>query len=265
MIMQTTSNFHQQMGMRGLDQRCKSKLSKIKLHFHCQTQPAIASPHNLNNRLKGESAISNFNINNKTNFRVKKQRLSDLRKGKLSKPKPTKVTTFFPESQRYKIPFIIKQVAKDGNCLFWSILAAQGLKDSGHLELRSSCAESVVAEWNNYAAYANFTHKPDTYSQFKKPLPNKSEPSLDLLFKDANDYSSCMKKNGIWGSYLEAEVIAKLLGIPILIWNKHTRRCYDILNYRPSINTCASTIHIIYSNGNHYDALIFQGSRWENE
>jgi hypothetical protein len=66
-------------------------------------------------------------------------------------------------------------------------------------------------------------------------------------------------------SRLEAEVLAKLLGIPLLIWNKHTRRCYDILNYKPDINTCASTIHIIYSNGNHYDALIFQASRWENE
>jgi hypothetical protein len=74
-----------------------------------------------------------------------------------------------------------------------------------------------------------------------------------------------MKRNGIWGSYLEAEIIAKILGIPLLIWNKHTRRCYDILNYRPGINSCASTIHVIYSNGNHYDALIFQGSRWENE
>jgi hypothetical protein len=109
------------------------------------------------------------------------------------------------------------------------------------------------------------THKPDTYSQFKKPLPNESEPSLDLPFKDANDYSSYMKKNGIWGSCLEAEVIAKFLRIPILIWNKHTRRCYDVLNYRPSINTCGSTIYIIYSNGNYYDALIFQGSKWENE
>jgi hypothetical protein len=74
-----------------------------------------------------------------------------------------------------------------------------------------------------------------------------------------------MKRNGIWGSYLEAEVIAKLLEVPLLSWNKHTRRCYDILNYKPGINTCASTIHMIYPNGNHYDALIFQGSRWENE
>jgi hypothetical protein len=88
---------------------------------------------------------------------------------------------------------------------------------------------------------------------------------LDLPFKDANDYLSYMKRNGIWGSYLEAKVIAKLLKIPLLIWNKHTRCCYDILNYRPGINTCANTIHITYSNGNHYDALIFQGSRWENE
>jgi hypothetical protein len=90
------------------------------------------------------------------------------------------------------------------------------------------CADSVVAKWNNYAAYANFSHKPDTNTQSKIPLPNESEPSLDLLFKHANDYSSYMERNGIWGSYLEADDIAKILGIPFLIWNKHTRHCYDI-------------------------------------
>jgi hypothetical protein len=91
----------------------------------------------------------------------------DLRKEKRSKPKPAKVTTFLPESQRFKIPFIFKQVAKDGNCLFGSILAAQGLNDSSHLQLRSRCADSVVAAWNNYAAYANFSHRPDTNIQSK--------------------------------------------------------------------------------------------------
>jgi hypothetical protein len=109
------------------------------------------------------------------------------------------------------------------------------------LDLRLRCADSVVAEWNSYASYANFNHTPDTKTQSKKPLPNESEPSLGLLFKDANDYSLYMKRNGTWGSYLEAEVIAKTLEIPLLIWNKHTRRCYNILNYRPYINTCAST------------------------
>jgi hypothetical protein len=71
------------------------------------------------------------------------------------KSKPAKVTTFLPKSERFENPFIIKQVAKDGNCLFRSILAAQGLNDSSHVKLRSRCADSVVAEWNNYAAYAN--------------------------------------------------------------------------------------------------------------
>jgi hypothetical protein len=52
----------------------------------------------------------------------------------------------------------------------------------------------------------------------KTPLPNESEPSSDLHFKDANDYSSYMKRNGIWGSYLEAEVIAKILGIPLVLF-----------------------------------------------
>jgi hypothetical protein len=120
------------------------------------------------------------------------------------------------------------------------MLAAQGHNDSCHLELRSRCADNVVAERDNYAAYANFSHKPDTNTQSKKPLPNESGPSLDLLYKDANDYSSYMNRNGIWGSYPEGEVIAKLLGIPLLIWNKHTRRCYEILNYRSGIKTCAS-------------------------
>jgi hypothetical protein len=250
-------------------QRTRSKKRKEALRnqvtFSSSGAAAMAPPDILDNQSKGKSAIATSGINNTTDFQLKKQRLSKSRKEKLSKSKPTKVTTFLLESQRFKIPFIIKQVAKDGNCLFRSILAAQGLNDSSHLELRSRCADSVVAEWNNYAAYANFSHKPDTNTQSKKPLPNESEPSLDLLFKNANDYLSYMKRNGIWGSYLEAKVKAKLLGIPLLIWNKHTRRCYDILNYRPGINTCACTIHIIYSNGNHYDALIFQGSRWENE
>jgi hypothetical protein len=172
----------------------------------------MAPPDNLNKQSKGKSAISTFRIKNKTNFYSKIQRLSDLRKDKLSKSKQAvtaTVTTFLPESQRFEIPFIIKQVAKDGNCLFRAILAAQGLNDTSHSELRSRCADSVVAEWNKYATYANFSHKPDTNIQSKNPLPNENEPSFDLLFEDANDYSSYMKRNGIWESYLEAEVIAK--------------------------------------------------------
>jgi hypothetical protein len=163
-----------------------------------------------------------------------------------------------------KLHSLLSKLQKMEIAYFALFLAAQGLNDSSHLGLRSRCADIVVAEWNKYVAYANFSHKPDTNTQLNKPLHNKSEPSSDLLFKDANDYSSYMKRNGIWGSYLEAEVIAKLIEIPLFIWNKHTRRCHDILNYKPGINTCASTIHIIYSNGNHYDALVFQGSRWEN-
>jgi hypothetical protein len=179
--------------------------------FSSSDTAAMAPPDNLNNQSKEKSAKLTFKMNNKTDFQLKKQRLSDLRKENLFKPKLAfaKVTTFLPESQRVKIPFVIKQVAPDGNCLFRSILAAQGLDESSHLVLRSRCADSVVAEWNNYAAYANFSHNPDTSTQFKIPLPNASEPSLDLPFKDANDYSSYMKRNGIWGSYLEAEVIGK--------------------------------------------------------
>jgi hypothetical protein len=78
----------------------------------------VAPPKYINNQLKGKSATLTSKCNNKTDLQLKKQRLSDLHKEKISKPKPAKVTTFLPESQRFKIPFIIKQFAKDGNCLF---------------------------------------------------------------------------------------------------------------------------------------------------
>jgi hypothetical protein len=39
----------------------------------------------------------------------------------------------FPNLKQLKIPFIIKQVAKDGNCLFRSFLAAQGIDNSNQL------------------------------------------------------------------------------------------------------------------------------------
>jgi hypothetical protein len=111
----------------------------------------------------------------------------------------------FPNLDDLKFHLSLSKLQKmepDGNCLFRAMLAAQGLNDSSHLELRSRCADSVVAEWNNYAAYANFSHKPDTNIRSKNPLSNENEPSLDLLFKDANDYSSYIKRNGIYGSYL---------------------------------------------------------------
>jgi hypothetical protein len=113
------------------------------LNFHRQTRPPrLRQKISTNQSIKRKECKINFQINNKTDFQLKKRRLSDLRKKKLSKPTPratpvtAKVATFLPESQRFKIPFIIKQVAPDGNCLFRSILAAQGLDDSSHLELR---------------------------------------------------------------------------------------------------------------------------------
>jgi hypothetical protein len=53
----------------------------------------MAPPDNFQNQAKGKSAVSISKINNKTDFQLKKQRLSNLRKEKLSKPKPAKVTT----------------------------------------------------------------------------------------------------------------------------------------------------------------------------
>jgi hypothetical protein len=118
----------------------------------------VAPPDNLNNQPKEKSATSTSKINNKTDFQSKKQRLLDLCKEKLSRPKHAKVTTFLPNCQRFRIPFIIKQVAKDENCLFWSILAAQDLDDSSHLELQSRLCRNNCA-WLSLTALLTVTRK----------------------------------------------------------------------------------------------------------
>jgi hypothetical protein len=116
-------------------EKTRSKKQKQALRnqveFSSSDPAAMAPPDNLNDQSKETSAKLTSKMNNKTNFQLKKQRLSDLRKEKLFIPKPAtaKVTTFLPKSQRVKIPFVIKQVAPDGNCLFRSILAAQGLDE----------------------------------------------------------------------------------------------------------------------------------------
>jgi hypothetical protein len=55
-----------------------------QVEFSSSDPAAMAPPDNLNNQSKGKSAKSTSKINNKTDFQLKKQRLSDLRKEKLS-------------------------------------------------------------------------------------------------------------------------------------------------------------------------------------
>jgi hypothetical protein len=102
-------------------EKTRSKKRKQALQnqitFSSSDTTAMVPPNNFNNQSKGKSAILTSKSNNETDLQINKQRLSDLHKKNLSKAKSAKVTTVLPESQRFKLPFIVKT-----SCKRWKLL-----------------------------------------------------------------------------------------------------------------------------------------------
>jgi hypothetical protein len=90
-----------------------------QVEFSLSGLAVMAPSDNLNNQSKGKSAKSTSKINKKTDFELKKQKLSDLRKGKISKPKSAtaKVITFLP-----RISTIQNSVYHETSCTRWKLL-----------------------------------------------------------------------------------------------------------------------------------------------
>lgn len=170
--------------------------------------------------------------------------------------------TFKPLNNVFTVPFKRIKIAKDGNCLFRSIIAAQGQQDTeaAHMALRQTCVNLIASNWDSYALYANFCHKPDAPDA---PDANPVDPLS--LFPTADHYLGYMSQIGKWGTQLEINVLAKILRTPILVWKLETRKAMDIINYSTASQDPANTIHIIHCNGNHYEALFHRGGATINE
>ena len=125
---------------------------------------------------------------------------------------------------------------------------------------RQSCVQYVASHWDRYALYANFCHRPDVPDA---PLANPADPLS--LFPTPVHYQNYMNIIGKWGTQLEINVLAEILRTPILVWKLETRKAMDIINYNPTSNVCANTIHIVHCNGNHYEALSHRGGASINE
>ena len=169
---------------------------------------------------------------------------------------------FTPLNDVFTQPFERIPIAKDGNCLFRSIVAARGQQDTdaAHMGLRQSCVQHVASHWDRYALYANFCHKPDVPDA---PLASPVDPLS--LFPTPDHYRTYMSLIGNWGTQLEINVLAEILQTPILVWKLETKRAMDIINYDPTSNNSANTVHIVHCNGNHYEALSHRGGAFINE
>lgn len=145
------------------------------------------------------------------------------------------------------------RVPMDGNCLFYSLLVACGRSMEQHADLRRACASYVSSHWhslypgssrNSFAVVVN-----DQYSRFSRLREEGS-----LRFSTAQDYCEYITAPNSWGSTIEAHVASILLGLPLIVRNADGTYSPGLLNYVPD----RLPLHIVYSNGNHFDALLPQ-------
>jgi hypothetical protein len=102
------------MELRALGQRNESKLSEIKLHVRRRTRPPWLRQIISTINQKEKNAISTSKTNNLPDFQSKKQRLSNLCKEKLSKPKAAKITILssFPNPDDPKFHLSLSKLQK---------------------------------------------------------------------------------------------------------------------------------------------------------
>jgi hypothetical protein len=143
-------------------------------------------------------------------------------------------------------------VAGDGNCLFYSLLTVAGRPLGDQMSFRQLCAEFFASRWlecppssgrrsSTYAARLN-----DCYS---------GEPAfrgINPCFPDADAYVGYITRDQAWAGMSEIEVLSILWERPIIVWSSDGLPKPGLINFVKGV----SPINIVYSNGNHYDALV---------
>jgi hypothetical protein len=140
----------------------------------------------------------------------------------------------------------------NGNCLFYSLLTAAGRPLEDQMSLRILCAEFFSSRWlecppgsgrcpSTYAARLN-----DCYG---------GEPTfrgVTPCFPDADAYVRYITRDKAWAGASEIDVLSFLWRRPIIVWDSDGSLSLGIIGFVADV----PPLNIVYSNGNHYDALV---------
>jgi hypothetical protein len=140
----------------------------------------------------------------------------------------------------------------NGNCLFYSLLSAIGRPLEKQMSLRVLCAQFFSRRWlecppgsgrraSTYSARLN-----DCYS---------GEPAfrgVNPCFPNADAYVRYITRDQAWARTSEIEVLSLLWQRPIIVWTSDGVPNPGIFGFVADV----PPINIVYSNGNHYDALV---------
>jgi hypothetical protein len=140
------------------------------------------------------------------------------------------------------------RVDGDGSCLFYSFLVASGQSIEGYMRLRLACADFAASKWHIqipgkargsiYAACLNDSYRDERSN-------NKA------TFKDLAAYVQYITGDRAWAGMMEIHIVSALWRRPILVWKNEGVLSPGMIGYQAG----APPIHVVYSGGNHYDAL----------
>ena len=122
--------------------------------------------------------------------------------------------------------FRIKHIAADGNCLFKALAEALSLPENGHKMLRTVAVNYIRSQRQRFEAY------------------NDTDLPWDAFIQS-------LGREGEWAGERVIVALSELYSVTIFV---HTRERMDT----PTTFTVENplrTIHLLYSNGNHYDLL----------
>ena len=122
--------------------------------------------------------------------------------------------------------FRIKHIVADGNCLFRALAEALSLPENGHKMLRTVAVNYIRSQRQRFEAY-NDTDAP------------------------WNTFIENLGREGEWAGERVLVALSELYGVNIFV---HTPERMDT----PTtfmVDNPLNTIHLLYSNGNHYDLL----------
>jgi hypothetical protein len=140
------------------------------------------------------------------------------------------------------------RVDGDDNSLFYFLLGASGQSIEGYMQLRLACAELAASRWHvqipgkacgsTYAACLN-----DSYRDERS--------NSEATFEDSTAYVQYITRDRAWADMTEIYIVSALWRRPICVWTNEGILSPGLVGYRAA----ACPIHLVYSGGNHYDAL----------
>jgi hypothetical protein len=143
-------------------------------------------------------------------------------------------------------------VEGNGNCLFYSLLTGAGRALEDHMILRSLYADFFTNRWigcpvgsgrraSTYGGRLN-----DCYSG--EPVFHGVNP----CFSDAGAYGRYILRDKAWAGTSEIEALPCLWRWPIIVWSSDGLLNPGLIGFVPDV----LPIHVVYSNGNHYNAIV---------